>query len=104
MKHKIYLYVCLKNAVVMICWTVLAIIFGRWWIALFAALFMVSIKNQQGIRIRCDLCGVCGPTCEDADKARLMAQKSGWLCIIEDDTHKDYCPNCRAKYPIKFKF
>lgn len=30
----------LKNSIIMTCWTVLAIHFDRWWIALFAALFL----------------------------------------------------------------
>lgn len=30
----------IENAVIMICWTVLAVLFGHWWIAFFAALFM----------------------------------------------------------------
>ncbi len=30
-------YAC-KNAVIMVCWTVLAITFGKWWIALFSFL------------------------------------------------------------------
>lgn len=29
----------IKNSICVICWTALAIIFHKWWIALFAALF-----------------------------------------------------------------
>jgi len=34
----------IKSSVNIICWTVLAIFFGKWWIALFAALFSTKIK------------------------------------------------------------
>ena len=35
----------IKNSVCVICWTVLAIVFDRWWIALFAILFLSSLKT-----------------------------------------------------------
>lgn len=35
---RIWLAWAIKNSVCMICWTALAIIFGKWWIALFAVL------------------------------------------------------------------
>ena len=36
-----------KNSVDMICWTALAIIFGKWWIALFAAAFVSNVKFRE---------------------------------------------------------
>lgn len=36
--------VMLKNSVALVCWTVLAVVFGRWWIALFSVLFLSSVK------------------------------------------------------------
>ena len=33
-----------KNMVCMICWTVLAIHFGTWWIAMFSCLTMTEVK------------------------------------------------------------
>lgn len=30
----------IKIAIIMICWTVLAVVFNHWWIALFALLFI----------------------------------------------------------------
>jgi len=35
----------LKNSTVMVCWTVLAVYFGKWWIALFAALCFSSFER-----------------------------------------------------------
>lgn len=35
---------CVKNAVAIICWTFLACHFGKWWIALFGALFLTSVE------------------------------------------------------------
>lgn len=39
------IYWCIKNVVVVICFTILAIIFDTWWIALFSALFMSDYKE-----------------------------------------------------------
>ena len=36
--------IALKNAVAIICWTFLACQFGKWWIALFGALFLTSVE------------------------------------------------------------
>ena len=43
----VYLAVCLGNAINMVCWTILAILFDKWWIALFAVLVMSTVKNPQ---------------------------------------------------------
>ena len=37
----------LKNSVAIVCWTILAICFNKWWIALFAALFLSSIPTKN---------------------------------------------------------
>ena len=42
----IYWSVAIANIIVMICWTALAIFFGKWWIALFACLCMSKIKTS----------------------------------------------------------
>lgn len=36
---------CIKNSIAMICFTVLAIIFDHWWVALFGALFLSDYKE-----------------------------------------------------------
>ena len=38
----------LKNSVAIACWTILAIYFNKWWIALFAALFLSSVSTKNG--------------------------------------------------------
>ena len=37
----------IKNSVVMICWTALAIYFGKWWIALFATFRLSNLRLQR---------------------------------------------------------
>ena len=37
----------LKNSVVVICFTVLAISFGKWWIILFSCLFYSSLRVSK---------------------------------------------------------
>lgn len=39
----------IKNSVVMICWTVLAVVFGKWWIALFATLCLSGLETKRGM-------------------------------------------------------
>lgn len=43
----VYLAVCLENAIHMVCWTILAILFDKWWIALFAVLMMSTVKKHK---------------------------------------------------------
>ena len=38
----------IKNAVAMVCFTVLAIVFNKWWISLFSTLFWSSLKLKSG--------------------------------------------------------
>lgn len=37
----------IKNSICVICWTVLAVVFNKWWIALFGALFLSDIKYKR---------------------------------------------------------
>ena len=48
MNKHIYWAWALKNSVTIACWTILAIYFNKWWIALFAALFLSSISTKNG--------------------------------------------------------
>ena len=36
-----------KNSIIMICWTVLAIYFGKWWIALFACCCLSNVTYSN---------------------------------------------------------
>ena len=42
-----YISVAIINVIVMVCWTALAIYFGKWWIALFAALCFSSFRTTD---------------------------------------------------------
>ena len=43
---KLYLIWAFKNIATLICFTILAIVFNKWWIVLFSALFYSSIKSK----------------------------------------------------------
>lgn len=40
-------WVCIENAVSVVCFTVLAVIFDHWWIVLFSVFFMSSVKQTK---------------------------------------------------------
>lgn len=40
-------YLLIKNSVVVICFTLLAIHFDKWWIALLALLFLTTIDSKR---------------------------------------------------------
>lgn len=41
------LIVCLENLGIFICFTILAIVFNKWWIVLISALFFTSFKTKE---------------------------------------------------------
>ena len=45
-KHILWAW-AIKNSVALICWVAIAIIFGKWWLALFAILFMSGLKSRE---------------------------------------------------------
>lgn len=48
-KHNKYLgkLVVIRNSISLICFTILAIVFNKWWIVIFSALFMSSIEKEE---------------------------------------------------------
>ena len=36
-----------ENSITLICFTILAIVFGKWWIVLFSVLFFTSIEKNK---------------------------------------------------------
>ena len=44
---KLCAMVLAKNTAALICFTALAIYFGKWWIVLFAGLFLTGIKKSE---------------------------------------------------------
>jgi hypothetical protein len=95
MDKNIYWPVAIKNSICVICWTVLAIIFHKWWIALFGALFLTSIETRKKHCRVCDVCGKHSPYANSHNEALDKAKANGWLHYV--DGNKDYCPGCVAK-------
>ena len=87
---------CIRNSIVTICWTALAIFFGKWWIALFMILFLTGLETNSTTKHyrQCDLCGKYGPNGKDESDAIEKAKKAGWVHCGDD---KDYCPECYTK-------
>ena len=44
---KIYIMIIIKNIVAIICFTILAVVFKKWWIALFSLLFYSIFKSDE---------------------------------------------------------
>ena len=91
-KNMIWAWV-IKNSVCVICWTVLAIIFNKWWIALFALLFISSLQTKHKTYKICDKCGKHSPYADSHNEALEKAKASGWVHYA--DGNKDYCPDCQ---------
>ena len=91
MNKSIYWSVAIKNSICVICWTALAIIFHKWWIALFGALFLTSVTSHRYYRV-CDKCGKHSPDADSYNAALDSAKAAGWTHIV--DGNKDYCPDC----------
>ena len=85
----------IKNSVCIICWTILAIKFDKWWIASFALLFMSSLKTSIGTYRICDGCGKHSPYANSHNEALDKAKEAGWIHIVEEN--KDYCPECKER-------
>lgn len=86
-----------KNSICVICWTALAVIFNKWWIALFAALFMNGLETEtvkKYYRV-CDKCGKHSEYADSYNNALDRAKEDGWLHVV--DGNKDYCPDCRTE-------
>lgn len=85
----------IKNIVAIIAWTALAILFDKWWIALFSLLFISSIKIPiKSCRV-CDGCGKHSPYANSYNEALDKAKEAGWIHYV--DGNKDYCPECSGK-------
>lgn len=95
MDNKLIWAWAIKNGICVICWTVLAIVFNAWWIALFGLLFMSGLKtNCKQYRV-CDGCGKYGPPADSRNEAIANAKKAGWIHCVEGNL--DYCPDCKKE-------
>lgn len=93
-KHIIWAW-AIKNSIAIIAWTALALLFNKWWIALFGLLFLSEIKTKYKSYRVCDKCGRHSPYAENYDEALEKAKEVGWVHIV--DGNKDYCPDCRKE-------
>lgn len=87
--------IIILNLAALITWGALAVIFDKWWLALFAILFWTTVKRCY---IYCDGCGEKGPTANSVDEARAKAHGEGWISGTHEGKTLDYCPKCREKY------
>ena len=85
----------IKNSIAIIAWTALAIIFNKWWIALFAILFMSGLQTKYKNYRVCDCCGKHSPYADSYNEALDKAKEAGWLHVAEGN--KDYCYECRKE-------
>jgi hypothetical protein len=93
-RHIIWAW-AIKNSIVIIAWTALAIVFNKWWIALFAALFVNGLETKYKSYRVCDGCGKHSPYADNYNEALDKAREAGWLHCVEGN--KDYCPDCRKE-------
>ena len=83
----------IKNSICVICWAVLAIVFNKWWIALFGLLFISSLQTKHKFYRVCDKCGKHSPYADNYNEALKKAKEAGW--IHYEDGDKDYCSDCQ---------
>ena len=95
MNKGIWLAWAIKNSICVICWVALAIVFHKWWIALFGLLFMSSLQTKpiHYYYRTCDKCGKHSEYSGTKENALKNAVRSGWAHYEDGD--KDYCPDCQ---------
>ncbi len=85
----------IKNIAVVVCFTALAVYFGKWWIVLFAAFFTSSLQIKVGKARECDGCGKTIFSADDDLDGE--AQRAGWIRRKNGEKWEDYCPECQRK-------
>lgn len=85
------------NAITITCFTILALVFGKWWIALFSLLFMSTVKSSAKNYRICDGCGRHSPYADSHNEALEKAAAEGWITRRNGDNWEDFCPECRKK-------
>ena len=93
MNKNVWLAWAIKNSICMICWTVLAIVFNKWWIIFFSLLSISEVKSVQMHCRTCDKCGKRSPYANSYNEALDKAKEAGWIHVV--DGNKDYCPDCQ---------
>ena len=44
---KLYLMCFIRNVITLICFTILAIVFHKWWIIFFSLIFWISVEDKE---------------------------------------------------------
>lgn len=83
----------IKNSIAILAWVLLAMLFDKWWIALFGLLFTNSLQTKYKTYRVCDKCGKHSPYAENYNEALDKAKEAGWIHVV--DGNKDYCPDCQ---------
>lgn len=102
MNKNVWVYTLAINIIYIVCWVVLAIAFNKWWVALFAALFVTTPKFatvQKYYRI-CDQCGKQSPYADSYNEAIDKAKAAGWIIRKDGDKWDDRCPECQKEGTI----
>ena len=81
------------NSVALIAWVTIAIVFDKWWLALFAVLFRSGLLTAHKSYRVCDKCGKHSPYADSYNEALEKAKEDGWVHYA--DGNKDYCPECQ---------
>jgi len=95
MRRKTFAVVAIIYAVALVCWTVLAVAFQKWWIALFALLFFPSVKEYRATK--CDGCGV--QLAHESEETRYAdLRHAGWVRELDASGRwLDLCPTCQRR-------
>ena len=93
----------LTQVIILIAFTVLSIIFQKWWIILFALLFTSYVKTEEKTTARtCDKCGTF--IYFKTDNQTKEYEEAGWKRMKENGVFIDVCPNCLRKEEINASF
>lgn len=84
-----------KNSCAIFAWATLAVVFNRWWLALFALLFMDYFTIKRKYYRICDGCGKHSPYANSFNEALMLAKESGWKHYEAANT--DYCIDCQKE-------
>ena len=96
MNNKNTIWACaISNMLYISCWTILAFVFDRWWIALFAILFLSFPATIHKYYRVCDGCGKHSESADSYNGALDKAKAAGWIHHV--DGNKDYCPSCQME-------
>lgn len=96
MKNNALLIWAIKNIVILICFSLLSIYFGKWWIVLFSVLFFSYIKTGS-TTCYCDKCGRQLPVSGTFEEVVKAKQEYGWNRRKNGDKWEDICPECQKE-------